>query len=187
MMSVSPFADAQMMTSPQSADEHFMLLAMREAEKARAAGEVPCGCVIVKDNRVIARGWNQVEALKDATAHAEMLALTAAESAVGDWRLEGCTVYVTKEPCPMCAGAMVHCRPDRVVFGIRDPKGGACGGWINLLDSNPPLNHKCECVGGVLGAECLEQFQSFFRAARAAAKLRKQQLREQESADDSRD
>ena len=84
----------------------------------------------------------------------------------------------------MCAGAMVHCRPDRIVFGICDPKGGACGGWIHLLDSNPPLNHKCECVGGVLGAECLEQFQSFFRAARAAAKQRKQQLREQEAAAD---
>ncbi len=158
-------------------DVHFMRLAMREAEKARAVGEVPCGCVIVKDGRVIARGWNQVESLHDATAHAEMLALTAAEAAVGDWRLEGCTVYVTKEPCPMCAGAMVHCRPSRVVFGIPDPKGGACGGWINLLDSNPPLNHQCPVQGGVLREECLEQFQSFFREARAAAKLRKQQLR----------
>lgn len=152
---------------------------MREAEKSRAVGEVPCGCVIVRDGRIIARGRNQVETLKDATAHAEMLALTAAESAVGDWRLEGCTVYVTKEPCPMCAGAMVHCRPDRVVFGIPDPKGGACGGWIHLLDSNPPLNHKCEVVGGVLQEQCLEQFQSFFREARAAARARK--LREREA------
>ena len=160
-----------------------MQLAMREAEKARAADEVPCGCVIVKDGRVIARGWNQVEALKDATAHAEMLALTAAQAAVGDWRLDGCTVYVTKEPCPMCAGALVHCRPQRVVFGIPDPKGGACGGWINLLDSNPPLNHKCECVSGVLAGPCLEQFQSFFRAARAAAKQRKLEERQQAEAD----
>lgn len=160
-----------------------MQLAMREAEKARAADEVPCGCVIVKDGRVIARGWNQVEALKDATAHAEMLALTAAQAAVGDWRLDGCTVYVTKEPCPMCAGALVHCRPQRVVFGIPDPKGGACGGWINLLDSNPPLNHKCECVPGVLAGPCLEQFQSFFRAARAAAKQRKLEERQQAEAD----
>lgn len=160
-----------------------MQLAMREAEKARAADEVPCGCVIVKDGRVIARGWNQVEALKDATAHAEMLALTAAQAAVGDWRLDGCTVYVTKEPCPMCAGALVHCRPQRVVFGIPDPKGGACGGWINLLDSNPPLNHKCECVSGVLARPCLEQFQSFFRAARAAAKQRKLEERQQAEAD----
>ena len=154
-------------------DEQYMALAMREAEKARQAGEVPCGCVIVKDGRVIARAWNQVESLKDATAHAEMIALTAAEAAVGDWRLEGCTVYVTKEPCPMCAGAMVHCRPSRVVYGMPDPRGGACGGWIHLLDSNPPLNHRCPVQGGVLGAECLEQFQSFFRAAREAAKLNK--------------
>ncbi len=160
-------------------DEQFMLLAVREAEKARAANEVPCGCVVVKEGRVIARGWNQVETLKDATAHAEMLALTAAEAAVGDWRLEGCTVYVTKEPCPMCAGALVHCRPDRVVFGIPDSKGGACGGWINLLDSNPPLNHKCEVQGGVLGGVCLEQFQSFFREARAAAKERRRREREE--------
>ena len=160
-----------------------MQLAMREAEKARAADEVPCGCVIVKDSRVIARGWNQVEALKDATAHAEMLALTAAQAAVGDWRLDGCTVYVTKEPCPMCAGALVHCRPQRVVFGIPDPKGGACGGWINLLDSNPPLNHRCECVPGVLGDACLEQFQSIFRAARAVAKQRKMQERLEHDAD----
>ena len=81
----------------------------------------------------------------------------------------------------MCAGAMVHCRPSRVVYGIPDAKGGACGGWINLLDSNPPLNHKCETIGGVLGQQCLEQFQSFFREARAAAKLRKQQQREQQA------
>lgn len=150
-----------------------MMLAMREADKARAAGEVPCGCVIVHEGRVIARGWNQVETLKDATAHAEMLALTAAEEARGDWRLEGCTVYVTKEPCPMCAGAMVHCRPSRVVFGVPDPKGGACGGWINLLDANPPLNHCCEVVPGVLRDACLEQLQCFFREARALAKKRK--------------
>lgn len=154
-----------------------MTLAMREAEKARAVGEVPCGCVIVRDGTVIARGWNQVETLKDATAHAEMLALTAAEAAVGDWRLEGCTVYVTKEPCPMCAGALVHCRPDRVVFGIPDPKSGACGGWINLLDANPPLNHRCDITGGVLADACLEQFRSFFRAARALAKQRKRGAR----------
>ena len=161
------------MISAPPDDEHYMRLAMREAEKARAVGEVPCGCVIVRNGSVIARGWNQVETLKDATAHAEMLALTAAEAAVGDRRLEGCTVYVTKEPCPMCAGALVHCRPDRVVFGIPDPKGGACGGWINLLDSNPPLNHRCDVQGGVLADACLEQFRSFFRAARAAAKERK--------------
>lgn len=152
-----------------------MRLAMREAEKACAAGEVPCGCVIVKNGQVIARGRNQVETLKDATAHAEMLALAAAQAAVGDWRLEGCTIYATKEPCPMCAGAMVHCRPSRVVFGIRDAKAGACGGWIHLLDSNPPLNHACSVQGGVLEEECLHQLRQFFRNARATARLSKRQ------------
>ena len=145
-----------------------MSQALREAEKALRAGEVPCGCVVVKEGRIIARGWNQVEKLKDATAQAEMIALTAAEAALGDWRLEGCTVYVTKEPCPMCAGALVHCRPERVVYGMPDPKGGACGGWINLLDSNPPLNHRCPTQGGVLHELCAEQFCSFFRELNVA-------------------
>ncbi len=154
-----------------SEDELFMRHALREAEKAEQDGEVPCGCVVVKEGRVIARGRNQVETLKDATAHAEMIALTAAAAAVGDWRLDGCTVYVTKEPCPMCAGALVHCRPARVVFGMPDPKGGACGGWINLLDSNPPLNHRCPVQGGVLADLCQEQFQGFFRRARAVPHL----------------
>ena len=147
-----------------------MQQALLEAAKAGRAGEVPCGCVIVKEGKVIARGWNQVETLKDATAHAEMIALTAAEAAVGDWRLEGCAVYVTKEPCPMCAGALVHCRPSRVVFGMADPRSGACGGWINLLDSNPPLNHRCPVEGGVLAEECGEQFRNSFRQARALQK-----------------
>jgi tRNA(adenine34) deaminase len=147
-------------------DAYFMSQALREARKAYAAGEVPVGAVVVREGRVIARAWNQVETLKDATAHAEMLALTAAQVAVGDWRLEQCTLYVTKEPCPMCAGAIVHCRPERLVFGCPDPKGGAAGGWINLLDSNPPLNHRCEVVPGVCGTECLDLLQRFFREAR---------------------
>lgn len=161
-------------------DEWFMRQAMRESNKALAKGEVPIGAVIVKDGKVIARGWNQVEALKDATAHAEMIALTAAQEALGDWRLEGCTLYVTKEPCPMCAGAIVHCRPDRVVFGCPDAKAGAAGGWINLLDSNPPLNHKCDIRSGVLGDECLYQIQTFFREARQAAKARRRMIREED-------
>lgn len=154
----------------EKSDDFYMQLALREAAKAYQAGEVPIGAVVVKDGRVIARSWNQVETLKDATAHAEMLALTSAQSVVGDWRLEGCTLYVTKEPCPMCAGALVHCRPDKVVFGVADPKGGAAGGWINLLDSNPPLNHKCEVVGDVMKEECLSILQQFFREARAKKK-----------------
>lgn len=162
-------------------DEFYMEQALREAVKAAKAGEVPIGAVIVKDGRIIARSWNQVETLKDATAHAEMLALTSAMSSVGDWRLEGCTVYVTKEPCPMCAGALVHCRPDRVVFGVSDPKGGAAGGWINLLDSNPPLNHKCEITSEVLKDECLEILQSFFRLARAKKKAERDARKLKES------
>jgi tRNA(adenine34) deaminase len=151
-------------------DVFFMGQALREARKAYAAGEVPVGAVVVREGRIIARAWNQVETLKDATAHAEMLALTAAQEAVGDWRLEKCTLYVTKEPCPMCAGAVVHCRPERLVFGCPDLKGGAAGGWINLLDANPPLNHRCEVVAGVLGEESLQLLQSFFREARERQK-----------------
>jgi tRNA(adenine34) deaminase len=147
-------------------DEHFMSQALKEAHKAYRADEVPVGAVVVHEGRVIARAWNQVETLRDATAHAEMLALTAAQESLGDWRLEKCTLYVTKEPCPMCAGAIVHCRPDRVVFGCPDPKAGAAGGWINLLESNPPLNHRCEVVSGILGGPSLEILQQFFREAR---------------------
>ena len=151
-------------------DEFFMQQALREAQRAYAATEVPIGAVVVRDGQVISRAWNQVETLKDATAHAEMLALTAAQTVMEDWRLEGCTLYVTKEPCPMCAGAIVHCRPERVVFGCPDAKGGAAGGWINLLDANPPLNHKCAVTSGVMADECAGMLQSFFREARAKKK-----------------
>ena len=152
-------------------DIYFMGQALREARKAMAAEEVPVGAVVVKEGRIISRAWNQVELLKDATAHAEMLALTAAQQALGDWRLEKCTLYVTKEPCPMCAGAIVHCRPERVVFGCPDPKAGAAGSWINLLEANPPLNHRCDVTAGVLGEECLYLIQSFFREARERKKI----------------
>lgn len=151
-------------------DAFFMQQALREARRAFAAGEVPVGSVVVHGGKVIGRAWNQVETLKDATAHAEMLALSAAQQALGDWRLEGCTLYVTKEPCPMCAGAIVHCRPERVVFGCSDAKAGAAGGWINLLESNPPLNHRCEVTHSVLKEECLSLLQEFFREARRRKK-----------------
>lgn len=147
-------------------DAHFMGEALRQAAKAYAAGEVPVGAVVVFEGRVIARAWNQVELLKDATAHAEMLALTAAESAIGDWRLTGCTLYVTKEPCPMCAGAIVHCRLDRVVFGAPDAKGGAAGGALNLLQF-PTLNHRCEISSGVRRDECAGLLKSFFQERRS--------------------
>ena len=143
--------------------------ALRQAAKAYEKGEVPVGAVVVREGRIIARAFNQVEALKDATAHAEMLALTQAENAVGDWRLTDCTLYVTKEPCPMCAGAVVHTRLARVVFGAPDPKGGAAGGALNLLQF-PTLNHRCEITSGVRLAECRALLQSFFSSQRAASK-----------------
>src|SRR5271170_4940551 len=109
-------------------DDYFMREALRQASRAYEAGEVPVGAVIVREGRIIARAYNQVELLKDATAHAEMLAITQAESVVGDWRLTDCTLYVTKEPCAMCAGGIIHVRLQRVVYGLGDPKGGAAGG-----------------------------------------------------------
>jgi tRNA(adenine34) deaminase len=153
-------------------DDYFMGEALRQAEKAYEKGEVPVGAVIVREGRIIARAFNQVESLKDATAHAEMLALTQAENAAGDWRLTDCTLYVTKEPCPMCAGAIVHTRLQRVVFGAGDPKGGAAGGALNLLQF-PTLNHQCEITSSVRLEECRQLLQSFFAEQRRSQKLEK--------------
>ncbi|MDQ6860406.1 MAG: tRNA adenosine(34) deaminase TadA [Verrucomicrobiota bacterium] len=147
-------------------DSIFMREALRQAEKAFKAEEVPIGAVVVQAGRVIARAYNQVELLKDATAHAEMLAITQAEAAVGDWRLNECDLYVTKEPCPMCAGAAVHVRLRRVIFGCADERGGAAGGVMNLLQV-PTLNHRCEITSGVLRNECAALLQTFFRARRS--------------------
>lgn len=146
-------------------DDIFMVEALRQAQRAYQRGEVPVGAIVVRTGKVIARAYNQVELLKDATAHAEMLALTMAESVVGDWRLTDCTLYVTKEPCPMCAGALVHCRLERVVFGAPDPKGGAAGGAMNLLQF-PSLNHRCEISGGVRQEECVRLLKAFFAERR---------------------
>jgi len=150
-------------------DAFFMGDALRQAAKADDAGEVPVGAVIVRDGRIIARAFNQVELLKDATAHAEMLALTQAEEIVGDWRLTDCALYVTKEPCPMCAGAIVHTRLMRVVFGASDPKSGAAGSAMNLLQC-PALNHQCEITGGVREMECRALLQNFFARQRLSKK-----------------
>jgi tRNA(adenine34) deaminase len=146
-------------------DEIFMQEALRLAMKARAAKEVPVGAVVVREGRIISRGYNQVELLKDATAHAEMLALTAAEAAVGDWRLTECDLYVTKEPCPMCAGALVHTRIRRVIFGCADSRAGAAGTVMNLLQHNA-LNHRSQITSGVLQTECASIIQDFFRKKR---------------------
>jgi tRNA(adenine34) deaminase len=146
-------------------DHYFMGEALRQAARAYEAEEVPVGAVIVRNGRIIARASNQVELLKDATAHAEMLAITQAEEAVGDWRLNDCTLYVTKEPCPMCAGAIVHVRFARVVFGASDPKAGAAGSALNLLQF-PSLNHRCEITRGVREEECRQLLLSFFAEQR---------------------
>jgi len=150
-------------------DDYFMGEALRQAARAFAAEEVPVGAVMVRAGHIIARAFNQVELLKDATAHAEMLVLTQAQEAVGDWRLTDCTLYVTKEPCPMCAGAVVHTRLARVVFGAGDPKGGAAGGAMNLLQF-PTLNHRCEITGSVRAEECRQLLKTFFAQQREAGK-----------------
>jgi tRNA(adenine34) deaminase len=149
----------------QSSDASFMREALRQAAKALEKEEVPVGAIVVRAGKIIARAFNQVEMLKDATAHAEMLAITQAEAAVGDWRLNDCDLYVTKEPCAMCAGALVHVRMHRVIFGCADPRSGAAGGTINLLQM-PGLNHRCEITKGILGEECAEMLQTFFQARR---------------------
>jgi tRNA(adenine34) deaminase len=151
-------------------DHYFMGEALRQADRAFEAEEVPVGAVVVRNGRIIARASNQVELLKDATAHAEMLAITQAEEAVGDWRLTDCTLYVTKEPCPMCAGAIVHVRLARVVFGASDPKAGAAGSALNLLQF-PTLNHHCAITSGVREEECRLILQTFFANQRAAQKV----------------
>ena len=149
-------------------DETFMQEALRLATKARAAEEVPIGAVVVREGKIISRAYNQVELLKDATAHAEMLALTAAEAAVGDRRLTDCDLYVTKEPCPMCAGAIVHTRIRRVIFGCADIRAGAAGTVMNLLQHNA-LNHRCLITSAVLDTECAALLQDFFRKKRGGA------------------
>ncbi len=158
---------SDLLTTPDPENDLvFMDEALRQASKAGRAGEVPVGAVIVRAGRIIARAWNQVEMLNDATAHAEMLVLTMAQEAVGNWRLTDCTLYVTKEPCPMCAGAAVHCRLERVVFGVSDIKGGAAGGALNLLQF-PTLNHRCAISGGVREDECRHILKAFFAEQRS--------------------
>src|SRR5436305_1390008 len=148
-----------------ASDEVFMGKALRLAGKAYEADEVPVGALVVRAGKVIGRAYNQVELLKDATAHAEMLALTQAEAAVGDWRLTDCELYVTKEPCVMCAGALVHARVGRVVFGCADDRAGAAGSVLNVLQM-PNLNHRCDISSGVLANECAAILQDFFKQKR---------------------
>jgi tRNA(adenine34) deaminase len=150
-------------------DEDYMRLALAAAAQASAAGEVPVGAVIVKDGEVIATGFNQPIGLHDPTHHAEIAALRAASAALGNYRLPGCTLYVTLEPCVMCAGAMMHARLARVVYGAADPKTGACGSVVNLF-AEAQLNHHAEVAGGVLADECGTMLSSFFAERRRQAR-----------------
>ncbi|CUN02045.1 MULTISPECIES: tRNA adenosine(34) deaminase TadA [Turicibacter] len=147
----------------------YMQAAIEEAKKAQNLGEVPIGAVIVKDGEIIARGYNLRETSQLSNAHAEMIAIAKANEMVGSWRLEDCTLYVTLEPCPMCAGAIVQSRIPTVVFGAHDPKGGCCGTIYNLLDESK-FNHRCELVSGVLEEECGQLLSDFFRNLRQKKK-----------------
>lgn len=148
--------------------ERYMAMALREAEDAAEAGEVPCGAVIVRDGRILGRAHNQVEQLKDPTAHAEILAITQAAAALQDWRLTGCTIYVTKEPCPMCAGAIVLARIPDLVFAVPDPKRGGAVSVFSIVNC-PTLNHRVRVTQGVLADACKAELQSFFRKLRESA------------------
>lgn len=149
--------------------EFFMNIAIEEALKAAEIGEVPVGAIIVKDKEVIARAYNRVEIDNDATAHAELLAIKEASKKLGAWRLSGCSLYVTLEPCAMCAGAMVHSRIDKLIVGTDDYKRGCAGTVINLLNYEP-FNHKVEVIKGVLAEECSQILSDFFEKLRKSRK-----------------
>jgi tRNA(adenine34) deaminase len=160
---VANVADDSILTKPT--DETFMRLALKEAERAATENEVPIGAVLVHAGRVIGRGHNQRETLRDPTAHAEMIVLTQGAAALDAWRLLETSMYVTLEPCPMCAGALVAARVKRLVFGAMDPKAGACGTLFDLA-RDPRLNHRLEVVSGVLADESAALLQEFFRLKR---------------------
>lgn len=151
------------------ADSLFMMRALQLADQAASEDEVPVGAVVVHGNRIIGSGYNQREALNDPTAHAEMIAITQAAATLDSWRLEDCTLFVTLEPCPMCAGAIVQARVPRVVYGARDPKAGAVDSLFRLLD-DPRLNHRASVTGGVLGDQCGMLLSEFFAAKRRQGK-----------------
>ncbi len=148
-----------------TSDLEAMQAALDEGRKAAEAGEVPIGAAIVRDGAIIARGQNSVIRTSDPTAHAEIVALREAASILGNYRLSGCTLYVTLEPCAMCAGAMIHARLDRLVYGASDPKGGACGSVLSVLN-HPQLNHQMQTEQGILADEAAELLRGFFRERR---------------------
>jgi len=154
------------MNNDSSTNDRYKRMAMHEAPTAEDAGEVPCGAIIVKNDQIIGKAHNQTETLKDPTAHAEIIAITQAAAALENWRLQDAILYVTKEPCPMCAGAIVLARLKKVVWGVNDPKrGGACSKF-EILD-NHDLNHRVEMESGVMEPECKALLQNFFRKRRA--------------------
>lgn len=153
-------------------DDYFMAMALAQAQLAKHAGEVPVGAVVIKDGEVIGSGFNQPIGMHDPTAHAEIIALKQAAKHLGNYRLPGCEIFVTLEPCVMCAGAMLHARLARVVFAASDPKTGACGSVMNLFEPSN-LNHQTVSIGGVLAEDCGQLLKSFFAERRAAAAAQK--------------
>jgi len=155
-----------------SEDEKYMKEALKEAKKAYKLGEVPIGCVIVYEGKIIGRGYNRRNTDKTTLAHAEISAIKKASKIVGDWRLEGCTLYVTLEPCQMCSGAIIQARIDRVVMGSMNPKAGCGGSLLNILE-NESFNHQAEVTRGVLQDECSEILVKFFKELRVRNKIEK--------------
>lgn len=163
----------ELIMEQEERDIYFMQLALKQAELAASQGEVPVGAVIARGDKIIAMAHNQRETTKDPTAHAECLAIRDAATLIGDWRLEHCTLYVTMEPCPMCAGALWLSRIERCVFGCSDPRAGFLGSLSNLM-SHPELNHHFKVTGGILSEACANQLRTFFRQIRLERKLKKQ-------------
>ena len=169
MIDELPQADEMPEPSPELLHQHFMQMALGEARAAADEDEVPVGAVIMREGRVLAAAHNQRETLHDPTAHAEMIAITQAATAIGSWRLEGCVLYVTLEPCPMCAGAIVQARIPMVVYGATDPKAGAVHTLFGLLNDDR-LNHQCEAIGGIFAESCSAILTEFFRKQRKLGK-----------------
>ena len=151
----------------------FMKEALKQAKKAASIGEVPIGCIIVSGDTIISRGYNQRNKKKTTLAHAELIAIDRASKKLGDWRLEGCTMYITLEPCQMCSGAIVQSRIDKIVIGAKNPKAGCAGSILNMLQM-PEFNHQVEISEGILQDDCTRILQDFFRDLRLRNKLEKQ-------------
>ena len=163
-----------------SLDEKYMKEALKEAKKAYKLGEVPIGCVIVYDGKIIGRGYNRRNTDKSTLSHAEITAIKKASNYIGDWRLEGCTLYVTLEPCQMCSGAIIQARVDRVVMGSMNPKAGCGGSLLNILE-NDLFNHQAEVTRGVLDDECSLLLTTFFKELRVRVKLEKAMKKESDN------